>query len=122
MQSLVRLVPPQRVDCKAPLWEYRREVSFPKHTAINFPVQKLRVNNLAIANLCSYPMKCNASCWDDSAKCLSQERNSALCTVWALNQQLSTLRSNRLSYAAAKQRSSKIASFSCAAASKQTEN
>ena len=31
------------------------------------------------ANLCSYPLSCNAVVWDDSVKCLSPGHNTTLC-------------------------------------------
>ena len=42
---------------------------------------KPRVNNLAVADLCFYPLNCTAASWDDSVKCLYQGHNSDMPNV-----------------------------------------
>ena len=44
-----------------------------------------RVDNLAIANLHSYPSHVTAIRSDDSVKCLTQRHNKVLCLVWVSN-------------------------------------
>ena len=61
---------------------------------------KPKADNLAIANLHSYPLSCTTASWDDSIKCLSQGHNSTLCLVWVLTIKLTKTiwHSKRLSY------------------------
>ena len=65
------------------------------------PVQEpnRKVDNLTIANLCSYSQSCTAANWDISVKCLSQRHNRVLCPVWESTSSLvrfvRALKSNR---------------------------
>ena len=58
--------PPQRVDCLTPLWKYRREVSYPRHSDSLPSSGKQKVDNLAVTNLRFYPLSCTAASWDIS--------------------------------------------------------
>ena len=74
---------PRWVDCLAPLWKYRRKVSFSKkQQCIAQFSNQTRVDNLVVVNLRSYPLSCTAASWDISVKFLSREHNSALCSTW----------------------------------------
>ena len=79
-------LPPRRVDCLALLWAYMRGLFSQRLSdTLRNSGTKPKVDNFAVANLRSYPLRCTAASWDISIKCLSQEHNSVLYTVLALN-------------------------------------
>ena len=61
---------PRRVYYLAPLWENKREVFQAHNNALHSSETEPRVDNLAIANMSSYPLSCTAASWDDCVKCL----------------------------------------------------
>ena len=63
--------PPRRVNCFAPLREYRHKESFPRtqQNIAKFAETEPRADNLTIDNLRSHPQSCPAVSWDDSVKC-----------------------------------------------------
>ena len=73
--------PPWRVNCFA-LGNIRRKYFFQEHNdRLPSSRTETRVNNLAVADLRSYPLNCSAASWDISNNCFSPAPNTAFCPV-----------------------------------------
>ena len=66
-------VPSRRVGGLSQLWNNTRKMSFSQGQNVTLPSSKTepRVDNLAVANLRSYPLSCTAACLDYSVTCFS---------------------------------------------------
>ena len=53
--------------------------------ALHFTGTELRADNLAIANLCVFPLSVTATNWDNGVEILSQGHYSMLRPVWTSN-------------------------------------
>ena len=96
--------PPWAVDALTMLWVHRPKMSFPTHkdTLLSSKTEP-RVNNLAVANLPSYPLSYTATSWDDSVERDSQRMQLRYVHCWhqTTNLTISIRRCNTLSYVTA---------------------